>query len=85
MGEQPMTDPDTTDPTKPTPLSAEQKQALVVQRKADAKAATQDYHAEEQALRDKTAKLRAERLEREKKAEPSSPKPRAVASSTSRS
>lgn len=72
-----MTNPDTIDPTKPKALSAEQKQALVVQRKADAKAATQDYHAEEQALRDKTAKLRAERLEREKKAESSSPKPRA--------
>jgi len=69
-----MTNPDTTDPTKPKPLSAEQKQALVLQRKADAKAATQDYHAEEQALRDRTAKLRAERLEREKKGEPAPPK-----------
>lgn len=68
-----MTNPDTTDPAERKPLSAEEKQALVVQRKADAKAATQDYHAEEQALRDRTAKLRAERLEREK-AEPSSPK-----------
>lgn len=60
-----MTNPDTTDPER-KPLSAEQRQALVVQRKADAKAATQDYRAEEQALRGKTAKLREERLKREK-------------------
>lgn len=51
---------------KREPLSAEQKQALVLQRKADAKSATQDYRADEQATRDLTAKLRAERLQREK-------------------
>lgn len=72
-----MSHPDTTDPAERKPLNAEEKQALVMQRKADAKAATQDYHAEEQALRDRTAKLRAERLEREEKADPSSPKPAA--------
>jgi hypothetical protein len=47
-----------TDPPKRKPLSPGQKQALVMQRKADAEAAVQDYHAEEQALRDRTAKLR---------------------------
>jgi hypothetical protein len=65
-----------TDPAKRNPLIPEQKQALVMQRKADAEAVMQDYHAEERALRDRTAKLRAERLEREK-AEPRPPKPRA--------
>ena len=47
------------------PLSTEEKQALAVQRKADAKAATRDYHAAARATRDRTARLRAERLERE--------------------
>lgn len=66
-----MSDSDPTDSERREPLTAAEKQMRIVQRKADAKAATQDYRAEEQATRDKTAKLRKERLEREKKAEPS--------------
>ena len=69
-----MTDSDPTDSGRREPLTAAEKQTRIVQRKADAEAATQDYRADEQAMRDKTAKLREERLQREKKAEPSPPK-----------
>jgi len=61
-----MTDSDTPEPPQRKPLTAEEKQALVVRRKADAEAAMQQYRADAQATRDRTAKLRAERLEREK-------------------
>ena len=67
-----MSDSDSTDSERREPLTAVEKQMRIVQRKADAKAGMQDYRAEEQATRDKTAKLREERLDSEKKAEPSS-------------
>jgi len=61
-----MTDEDAHEPAPRKPLTAEEKQALALQRKADAQVAMRDYRADEQAVRDQTGKLRAERLEREK-------------------
>lgn len=61
-----MTGPDAYDPAQRKPLTAEEKHALALQRKPDAQVATQDYRADEQAVRDRTGKLRAERLERER-------------------
>ena len=60
-----MSTPDRTEVTKRTPLSAEEKQARIVLQKANAQAALQDYRDAEQKTRDRTAKLRAERLARE--------------------
>jgi len=60
-----MSTPDKTEVTKRKPLSAEEKQARIVLQKANAQAALQDYRDAEQKTRDRTAKLRAERLARE--------------------
>jgi hypothetical protein len=66
MEQPPMTGPDNYDPVQRKPLTAEQKQELALQRKADAQVAMRDYRADEQEVRDRTGKLRAERLERER-------------------
>ena len=47
------------------PQTREEKEAQRVQRRQEADSAMRDYRAEEQALRDRTAKLRADRLARE--------------------
>ena len=60
-----MNEPDKTEVIKRKPLSAEEKQARIVLQKATAQAALQDYRDAEQKTRDRTAKLRAERLARE--------------------
>ena len=48
------------------PQTPEQKQSQLMQRRVEAEAAMRDYRAQEQALRDRTAKLREERRAREK-------------------
>jgi hypothetical protein len=60
-----MNTPDKPEATKRKPLSAEEKQARIVLQKANAQAAVKDYRDAEQNTRDRTAKLRAERLARE--------------------
>ena len=60
-----MNTPDKPEATKRKPLSAEERQARIVLQKANAQAAVKDYRDEEQYTRDRTAKLRAERLARE--------------------
>jgi hypothetical protein len=69
-----MSDSDAYDPTQRTPLSAEEKQARAVARKADANAAMDEYRADEEATRQRTVKLRAQRLERQKSM-PAMPQP----------
>jgi hypothetical protein len=60
-----MSTPDKPEAPKRKPLSAEEKQARIVLQRATAQAALQDYRDAEQKTRDRTAKLRAERLARE--------------------
>ena len=62
-----MSDSDAIEP-KRAPLTGDEKQARALRRNADAEAAMREYRSDEQAMRDRLARLRAERLERQETA-----------------